>query len=81
MKKINNFFDKSPLWQVYIFGWAFFSLCTFTLFEWVEFKNIINGKVLPTVVNLKIGATGGILFGLMFVLMISMNRKSNKFKN
>ena len=77
MKAINNFFDKAPLWKIYIFGWALFSLSTFAMFEWVTI--LISGTVLPTIVNLKIGATTGILFGLMFMLMFSVTRKSNKF--
>ena len=77
MKSINNFFDKAPLWKIYIFGWTLFSLFTFAMFEWVTI--LISGTVLPTIVNLKIGATTGILFGLMFMLMISMTRKSSKF--
>jgi hypothetical protein len=47
------------------------------MFEWVTI--LISGTVLPTIVNLKIGATTGILFGLMFMLMISITRKSSKF--
>lgn len=77
MKSINNFFDKAPLWKIYIFGWALTGLFTFAMFEWVTI--LISGTVLPTIVNLKIGATTGILFGLMFMLMISMTRKSSKF--
>jgi len=79
MKSINNFFDKAPLWKIYIFGWALTGLFTFSMFEWVTF--LVRGTVLPTIVNLKIGATTGILFGLMFMLMISITRKSNKFWN
>jgi hypothetical protein len=79
MKSINNFFDKAPLWKIYIFGWAFTSLFTFVMFEW--FTILIGGTVLPTIVNFKIGATTGILFGLMVMLMVSMMRKSTKFWN
>jgi hypothetical protein len=79
MKSINNFFDKAPLWKIYIFGWALTGLFTFSMFECVTF--LVRGTVLPTIVNLKIGATTGILLGLMFMLMISITRKSNKFWN
>ena len=77
MKAINNFFNKAPLWKIYIFGWALTGLFTFATFEWVTI--LISGTVLPTIVNLKIGATTGILLGLMFMLMFSVTRKSNKF--
>ena len=72
MKSINNFFGKAPLWQIYIFGWALTGLFTFAMFEWVAVQ-------LPTTVNLKIGSTAGILFGLMVMLMTSMVRGSDKF--
>ena len=78
MKTINNFFDKAPLWQTFIFGWLFTSAFTFLLFQFMP-----DGTELPRnlVVNLKIGASMGIPFGLMVMLMTSMGRKSNKFWN
>jgi hypothetical protein len=77
MKSINNFFDKAPLWQIYIFGWTLTGLFTFAMFEWVAVW--ISDAQLPTTVNLKIGATTGIPFGLMVMLMTSMVRRSDKF--
>ena len=77
MKKLNNFLDKAPLWQIYIFGWAFTGLFVFGLFEWVS--PLLEGNPLSTIINLKIGATAGLLFGLMFMLMFSMIRKSQIF--
>jgi hypothetical protein len=77
MKSINNFFNKAPLWKIYIFGWALTGLFTFAMFELIPI--LISGTVLPTIVNFKIGATTGILFGLMVMLMTSMIRKSDKF--
>lgn len=78
MKAINNFFDKAPLWQTFIFGWLFTGAFTFLLFQFMP-----DGTELPRnlVVNLKIGASMGIPFGLMVMLMASMGRKSNKFWN
>jgi len=76
MKKLNNFLDKAPLWQIYIFGWVFSGMFTFLLFQFFP-----DGTELPRnwFVNFKIGFFMGILFGLMFMLMFSMMRKSTKF--
>jgi hypothetical protein len=76
MKKINNFFDKAPLWQIFIFGWLFTGTFTFLLFQFFP-----DGTELPRnwFVNFKIGFFMGILFGLMTLLMTSMSRKSQKF--
>jgi len=76
MKKINNFFDKAPLWQIFIFGWLFTGMFTFLLFQFFP-----DGTEIPRdwFVNFKIGFFMGILFGLMTLLMTSMSRKSQKF--
>jgi hypothetical protein len=78
MKKLNNFFDNAPLWQVFIFGWLFTGTFTFLLFQFFP-----DGTELLRnwFVNLKIGFFMGIPFGLMTMLMASMSRKSNKFWN
>ena len=76
MKKINNFFDKASLWQVFIFGWLFTGTFTFILFQFFP-----DGTEIPRdwFVNFKIGFFMGIPFGLMTLLMTSMSRKSQKF--
>ncbi len=78
MKKLNNFLDKAPLWQIYIFGWAFIGTFTFLLFQFFP-----DGTELPRnwFVNLKIGFFMGIPFGLILVLMTSMADESQKFWN
>jgi len=75
MKKLNNFLDKAPLWQIYIFGWAFTSLFTFILFAGFS---TIEAQI-SIAKSAGIGATTGLLFGFMFMLMFSMSRKSDKF--
>jgi hypothetical protein len=77
MKKINNFFDKAPLWEIYIFGVIFIGGFTFCLFEILPSANSINP--LTTMTNIKIGLILGLIFGLMITLMTSMMRKSTKF--
>ncbi len=70
MKKLNAFLDKSPLWQIYIFGWgvSFYLIDGYLLEEPVYFEKVWKLSVLL-----------GAVFGLMFLLSISMVRKSTKF--
>jgi hypothetical protein len=81
MKRLNNFLDKAPLWQVYIFGWFFTG--AFTTFLFYVPVPLIAANTAKTIfsaeVCLKIGAMSGLLFGLMFMLIISMMRKSTIF--
>lgn len=76
MKTLNTFFEKAPLWQVYIFGWLFTAGFTFLLFQFFPDG---TESVRNWITNLKIGALMGLPFGLMVVLMTSMGRKSTKF--
>jgi hypothetical protein len=80
MKKFNNFLDKAPLWQIYIFGWLFTGAFTASIFYGLQFIDSPNSKMLLSGINcIKMGAITGIIFGLMFMLMFSMMRKSTKF--
>jgi len=80
MNKINQFFDKSPLWQIYIFGWFFTGAFVAALFYGLQLIAPPNSKMLITGINcIKMGALTGILFGLMIMLMVSMMRKSQIF--
>jgi hypothetical protein len=80
MNKINQFFDKSPLWQIYIFGWFFTGAFVAALFYGLQLIDPPNSKMLITGINcIKMGALTGILFGLMIMLMVSMMRKSQIF--
>lgn len=76
MKTLNTFFEKAPLWQVYIFGWLFTAGFTFLLFQFFPDG---TESVRNWITNLKIGALMGLPFGLMVFLMASMARKSTKF--
>jgi hypothetical protein len=80
MKKLNNFLDKAPLWQVYIFGWLFTGLWVAAIFYGFQLIDPPNSKMLITGINcIKMGALLGLLFGLMVMLMVSMMRKSTIF--
>jgi hypothetical protein len=80
MKNLNNFLDKAPLWQIYIFGWFLTGTFTASIFYGFQLIDPPNSKMLITGINcIKLGAITGILFGLMFMLMFSMSRKSQIF--
>ena len=81
MKKLNDFIDKAPLWQVWIFGWFLTAILMFLMFWGFDagFSVVDGTKVHPILVYVKIGAAGGVLFGLMVMLMVSMMRSSQKF--
>jgi hypothetical protein len=76
MKKLENFLDKAPLWQVFIFGWLFTGTLSFIIFQFFPDGTV---ELRDPFVNLKIGVSMGFMFGLMFMLMFSMSRKSDKF--
>lgn len=71
MKTINDFLDKSPLWQIYIFGWLF----TGSLFGGAFYLL----SPLTGIVCAKVGVNSGLILGLMFPLVISGMRKSKAF--
>jgi hypothetical protein len=77
MKTINYFFEKAPLWQIYIFGWFSTGVLVASMFYFLQLFDatsenlLINGETC-----IKAGATLGLIFGLMILLMVSMSRKS-----
>lgn len=80
MKKLNNFFEKEHLFKIYLFGWFTSGLFTASLFYFLQkIEGTAKELVIPGEVCLKIGATMGLIFGLMIMLIISMTRKSNIF--
>jgi hypothetical protein len=76
MKALNNFLDKAPLWQVYIFGWLFSGALFASLFYLLPSTPELD---LSGIKCLKVGALSGLLFGLMVMSMVSMMRKSSEF--
>jgi hypothetical protein len=77
MKRINNFFEKAPLWQVYIAGWFMTGALTTAIFYFFQQIDGTRSELLLTgEVCIKIGATTGLLLGLVVVLSTSMMRKS-----
>jgi hypothetical protein len=80
MKAINNHFEKAPLWKVYVIGVLIFGTFTFLLFQFVTPMITNNGEQpFKTIVNLKIGGAMGLIFGLMWLLMVSQSRSNSKF--
>jgi hypothetical protein len=66
---MNNFLNKAHLFKVFIAGWIFTVILFIFLFFLFESK--IDGWIF--------GAIAGVPFGIMFMLMISLQRKSSKF--
>lgn len=77
MKRVSNFLDKAPLWKIFLIGWLIAGL--FSMLVWGGLESI-EGKPLILGVLIKLGlALGFMIGGLMFTLMTSMMRKSQKF--
>jgi hypothetical protein len=80
MKSINNFFDKASLWKVYIASWFITSLMFGVIFyAMAHLVGINEFQKWPIVKYLKLAAYSGLMFGLMMMLMVSMDRKSRAF--
>lgn len=80
-QQMYNFFEKAPLWQVYIFGIIFTGSFMTSLFYGFQYIEPEASKLLGFPVCLKIGFTVGLVFGLLVMLMTSMMRKSVIFWN
>lgn len=77
MERVSNFLDKAPLWKVFLLGCLIAGL--FCILVWGGLESI-SGKPLVVNVLVKLGlAMGFMVGGLMFTLMTSMMRKSQKF--
>jgi hypothetical protein len=80
MNKINQFFDKSPLWQVYIICWFLTGTLIASLFYFLQKIDATSPELVITgEACLKIGAMSGLSFGMMAMLMVSMMRKTTIF--
>jgi len=75
MKTLNNFFEKTHLFKVWLITYPvlilFISGLVYGL-DYITGENTFTGNFM----YLKFGALMGIVFSLVFVLMISMTRKS-----
>lgn len=77
MKFINYIYKKANLFIVFLFGWLFSATMIFVLFY---FLTTDNGKLVINSRNcFTVAAASGVLFGLMFMMMISLGRRSDKF--
>lgn len=80
MKTLNNFFEKTHLFKVWLITYPvlilFISGLVYGL-DYLSGESTITGNFM----YLKFGALMGIVFSWMFVLMISMTRKSTIFWN
>ena len=85
MKTINKFLEEAHLFKVFLCGWLFFGSVAFCLFvlltEIPDPEQFDYIKPISTIINIKIGAGIGFVFGLLFMITTSMARKSDKFWN
>jgi len=80
MKVIDNHFDKAPLLKVYLIGVLIFGTFTFLLFQFISPMLTVEGKnALTTIVDIKISVAVGLIFGLMWLLMVTGSRSNSKF--
>lgn len=80
MKTLNNFFEKTHLFKVWLVIYPILIIFISILFYGLEY---LSGERIITdnLIYLKFGALMGMIFSWMFVLMISMSRKSIIFWN
>ena len=80
MKKLEKFLNEAPLWQIYIFGWVFTGTFVGLLFYCFGFTDVTRTDIEITAIKcVYLGISTGAIFGLMFMLMFSMMRKSQIF--
>ena len=80
MKHLNNFFEKSPLWQVYIAMWFLTGSLISAMFYGIQYIGVTSPELgISGIKCIKLGVMSGLLFGLMFTYMISVMRKSQIF--
>lgn len=78
MKSLNNFLEKAHLFKVYVF--FYFLSVVFTALIFYLLDMTVETKIFrETLSYFKLGAAMGIIFSLMFTLMVSMQRKSIEF--
>ena len=80
MKTLNNFFEKAHLFKVWLVIYPILIFFISSLFYGLEY---LSGEriITDSLIYLKFGALMGMIFSWMFVLMISMSRKSIIFWN
>ena len=80
MKTLNNFFEKAHLFKVWLVIYPILIIFISILFYGLEY---LSGERIITdnLIYLKFGALMGMIFSWMFVLMISMSRKSTPADN
>ena len=82
MKTLNYFFEKAPLWQIFVLIWFLTGvLITAPIFYGLQKIGATNPELDFSGMNcIKLGAGVGLLLGLISMFMVSMMRKilSNK---
>lgn len=76
MKNLNNFFEKAHLFKVWLIIYPILILFISSLFYGLDYFSGEENLFTNNFNYLKLGALMGMVFSWMFVLMISMSRKS-----
>jgi hypothetical protein len=81
MKTLNYFFEKAPLWQIFVLIWFLTgALITAPIFYGLQKIGATNPELDFSGMNcIKLGAGVGLLLGLISMFMVSMMRKSTIF--
>lgn len=81
MKNLNNFFEKAHLFKVWLVIYPISIFFTSSLFYGLDYFSGEENLFTNNFNYLKLGALMGMVFSWMFILMISMSRKSIIFWN
>ena len=80
MKTIENFFEKTHLFKVFLFGWVLFGAMAASMLYVLVITDAIRPELNFTgIVCVQIGLVLGLVFGAIIVLFVGQMRKSQEF--
>ncbi len=80
MKTIENFFEKTHLLKVFLFGWILFGGMIASIFYGLFITDAIRPELNFTgIACVQIGLILGLVFGAIIVLFVGQMRKSQEF--
>jgi hypothetical protein len=80
MKTIENFFEKTHLFKVFLFGWVLFGAMAASMLYVLVITDAIRPELNFTrIACIQIGLILGLIFGVMIALFVAQMRKSQKF--
>ena len=80
MKTIENLFEKTHLFKVFLFGWILFGAIIASIFYGLFITDAIRPELNFTgIACIQIGLILGLLFGAIIVLFVGQMRKGQEF--